>query len=118
MTKLMKCKQVLDLELGHKTKVSISKAFDMVSDNVFWSVVASMGYPAHIIHLIKQLRGPQKAAVRTSHGLTCWFKIEQGVRQGSMLSLHLLNIYSEQTIRNALDGLLVASRSVVELFLI
>ena len=67
-------------------------------------VVASMGYPANIIGLIKQLYGQQKAAVRTSHGLTGWFTIEQGVHQGCILSPHLFNIYSEQIMRNALDG--------------
>ena len=98
--------------------IDYRKAFDMVSHNVLWSVMANMGYPAYIIHLIKQLYGQQKAAVRTSHGLSDWFTIEQGVRQGCILSPHLFNIYSEQILRNALDGLLVASRSMVELFLI
>ena len=84
--------------------IDYRKAFDMVSHNVLWSVMANMGYPAHIIHLIKQLYGQQKAAVKTSHGLTDWFTIEQGVRQGCILSPHLFNIYSEQIMRNALDG--------------
>ena len=84
--------------------IDYRKAFDMVSHSVLWSVMASMGYPAHIIDLLKQLYGQQKAAVRTSHGLTDWFTVEQGVRQGCILSPHLFNIYSEQIMRNALDG--------------
>ena len=60
--------------------IDYRKVFDMVSRNVLWSAMASMGYPAHIIDLIKQLYGQQKTAVRTSHGLPEWLTIEEGVR--------------------------------------
>ena len=62
-----------------------------------------MGFSGHIIYLIKSLHNKQKAVVRTTHGLTDWFDIEQGVHQGCILSPHLFNIYSEQIMRNALD---------------
>ena len=58
----------------------------------------------HIIQLIKALYDQQKAAVRTSYGLTNWFEIEQGVRQGCIISPHLFNLYVEDIMRNALDG--------------
>ena len=84
--------------------IDYRKVFDMVSHNVLWSVLASMGYPAHISDLIKQFYEQQKAAVRTSHGLTEWFTSEQGVRQGCIISPHSFNVYSEQIMRNAVDG--------------
>ena len=40
--------------------IDYRKAFYIVSHNVLWSVKVSMGYPAHIINLIKQLCGQQK----------------------------------------------------------
>ena len=83
--------------------IGYRKAFNMVSHNVLWSIMASMGYPAHIIHLIKQLFGQQKAAIRTSYGPKDWFAIEQGVRQGCIPSPHLFNIYWEKIMKNALD---------------
>ena len=83
--------------------IDYSKAFDMVYHNVLWSVMANMGHPTHIIELIKQLYSQQQAAVRTSHGLTDWFTVEQGVHQGCIHSSYLFNIYPGQIMRNALD---------------
>ena len=34
-------------------------------------------------------------------GITEWFKIEKGVRQGSLLSFCLFNLYTEHITRNA-----------------
>ena len=50
------------------------------------------------------LRNPyagQEATVRTGHGTTDWFQIGKGVRQGSILSLCLFNLYAEYIMKNA-----------------
>ena len=41
-----------------------------------------MGFSSHITDLIETLYNKEEAAVRTIRGLTDWFDIEQGVRQG------------------------------------
>ena len=38
------------------------------------------------------------------NGPTDWFEIDQRVPQGCILSQHLFNLYSENVIRNALEG--------------
>ena len=43
----------------------------------------------------------QEATVRTGHGTTDWFQIEKGIRQGSVLSPCLFNLYAEYFMRNA-----------------
>ena len=43
----------------------------------------------------------QEATVRTGHGTTDWFQIGKGVRQGSILSPCLFNLYAEYIMRNA-----------------
>ena len=58
-----------------------------------------------IFEKVCQHKSKQKAAIRTTHGLTDWFDIEQGVRQRCILSPHLFDIYSEQIMRNALEDL-------------
>ena len=63
-----------------------------------------MGFSNHIVDLIKSQYTDQSASVRTTHGLTVDFRIEQGVQQQCILSPHLFNIYSEVIIRNALEG--------------
>ena len=84
--------------------IDYSKAFDTVAHDILWYVMKNLGFPIHIIQLIKALYDQQKAAVRTSYGLTNWFEIEQGVREGCIISPHLFNIYVEDIMRNALDG--------------
>ena len=59
----------------------------------------------------------QEATVRTGHGTTDWFQIGKGVRQGSILSPCLFNLYAEYIKRNAgLDkaqaGIKIAGRNI------
>ena len=69
--------------------IDYRKAFDTVIQEVLWKVMTDMGFPKHIIDLIKSLYTAQKGTVRTTHGLTDFFEIGQGVRQGYILSPHL-----------------------------
>ena len=43
----------------------------------------------------------QETIVRTLYGTTDWFRIEKGVRLGSLLSPYLFNLYTEHIMRNA-----------------
>ena len=43
----------------------------------------------------------QEATVRTGYGITDWFQIEKGVRQGCILPSGLFNLYAEYIMRNA-----------------
>ena len=84
--------------------IDYRKAFDTVVHEILWNVMKQFRFPPHIIDLIKKLYEQQKATVRASYGLTDWFRIGQGVRQGCILSPHLLNIYAERVMREALDN--------------
>ena len=59
----------------------------------------------------------QEATVRTGHGTTDWFQIGKGVRQGSVLSPCLFNLYAEYIMRNAgleetQAGIKIAGRNI------
>jgi hypothetical protein len=63
-----------------------------------------MGFPMHLIQLLISLFTNQEAAVRTAHGLSNWFSIGRGVRQGCIMSPSLYNLYSEDIMRDTLNG--------------
>ena len=59
----------------------------------------------------------REATIRTGHGTTDWFQIGKGVRQGSILSPCLFNLYAEYIMRNtgleeAQAGIKIAGRNV------
>ena len=60
-----------------------------------------MGIPDHLTCLLRNLYADQEATVRTGHGITDWFQIGKGVRQGCILSPCLFNLYAEYFMRNA-----------------
>ena len=60
-----------------------------------------MGIPDHLTCLLTNLYAGQEATVRARHGTTDWFQIGKGVRQGSILSPCLFNLYAEYIMRNA-----------------
>ena len=76
----------------------------MVTHEELWNNMKNVGFPEHIILLLKAMYDKQKAAVCTTYRLTDWFEIDQGVRQGCILSPNLFNLYSENVMRNALEG--------------
>ena len=45
-----------------------------------------MGIPDHLTCLLRNLYAGQEATVRTGHGMTDWFQLGKGVRQGCILS--------------------------------
>ena len=57
-----------------------------------------------------------QATVRTKQGITDWFQIGKGVRQGCILSLCLFNLYPEYIMQNAwLDKAQLESRLLGEI---
>ena len=60
-----------------------------------------MGIPDHLTCLLRNLYAGQEGIVRTGHGITDWFQIGKGVRQGCILSSCLFNFYAEYIMRNA-----------------
>ena len=77
-----------------------------------------MRIPDHLTCLLRNLYAGQEATVRTGHGTTDWFQIGKGVRQGSILSLCLFNLYAEYIMRNAglheaQAGIKIAGRNTI-----
>ena len=60
-----------------------------------------MGIPEDLTCFLRNLYSGPKATVRTRHGITDWFKIGKGVRQGCVLSPCLFNFYAEYIMGDA-----------------
>ena len=54
-----------------------------------------LGTPDHLSCLLSNLYAGQEATVRTGHGTTDLFQTGKGVRQGSIFSPCLFNLYAE-----------------------
>jgi len=75
-----------------------------LSHNQLWISMIDMGFPLHIIDLIRKLYKKQQSAVRSIAGTNEWFKVTRGVRQGCILSHCLFNLYTETAMREALEA--------------
>ena len=58
--------------------IDYAKAFDCGSPQL-WKIVKEMGIPDHLTCLLRNLYAGQETTVRTGHGTTDWFQIEEGV---------------------------------------
>ena len=97
--------------------IDYTKACDCVDHNKLWKILREMGIPDHLTFLLRNLCAGQEAAIRTGHGITDWFQIGKGVRQGCILSLCLFNLYAEYIMRNtgldeAQAGIKIAGRNI------
>ena len=81
--------------------INYTKAFNCVDHNKLWTILKEMGIPDHLTCLLRNLYAGQEATIRTRYGITDWFQIEKGVRQGCILSPCLFNLYAEYIMRNS-----------------
>jgi hypothetical protein len=84
--------------------VDFTKAFDMVKHADLWLAMLEMGFPPHLVQLLRNLYRQQTAAVKLLEMTTAWFRVRKGVRQGCVLSPRLFNILAEALMRRVLDG--------------
>ena len=76
-----------------------------------------MGISDHLTCLLRNLYAGQEATVRPGHGITDWFQIGKGIRQGCILSPCLFNLYAEYIMSNtgleeAQAGIKIARRNI------
>ena len=66
-----------------------------------WKILKEMGISDQLTCLLRNLYVGQEATVRTGQETMDWFQIRKGVRQGSILSPGLFNLYAEHIMKNA-----------------
>ena len=80
--------------------IEYAKAFDCVDHHKLWKILKEMGILDHLTGLLRNVYAGQEATVRTGQGITYWFLIRKGVRQGCILSPCLFNLYTEYIMEN------------------
>ena len=70
--------------------IDYAKAFDCEHHDKLWNILKEVRIPDHLACLLRNLYAGQEATVRTGHGMTAWFQIWKGVRQGCYI-VTLLN---------------------------
>ena len=59
-----------------------------------------MGIPHYLTFLLRELFAGQDVILRIGHETTDWYKIENGIHQGCILSHCLFNLYAEHIMRD------------------
>ena len=88
-------------EIGRKAGASLfvcfiplQKAYDTVDRTLLWQVLTRIGVPPQMLAVIQQFHDGMRACVQPDDGVCLnWFEVEQGLRQGCMLSPLLVNIF-------------------------
>ena len=74
--------------------IDLQKAYDTVDRTLLWQVLTRIGVPPQMIAVIQQFHDGMRACVRPYDGVCSdWFEVEQGLRQGCVLSPLLFNIF-------------------------
>ena len=79
--------------------IDFLKAFDSIHRGTIWKILVHYGIPTKIVNIIKALYHDIMCAVQTEGGLTEWFSVQSGVRQGCILSPLLFAIVIDFVLR-------------------
>ena len=85
-----KCReQNMDL---YMTFVDLSKAFDTVSREGLWKIMAKFGYPTKFIAMVRQFHDGMLARVQNGGEFSVSFPVTNGVKQGCVLAPTLFSM--------------------------
>ena len=70
-----------------------SKAFDRVNHCILFTKLGNRGTPQYIIRILSFWYANQQMCIRWGGTYSTFFNVSNGVRQGSILSPYLFNIY-------------------------
>ena len=83
--------------------VDFKKAFDSVHRETLWEILRVRGIPARIIGLITGLYSGTESAVKCGGGISSFFPVNSGVRQGCVLAPSLFNTCMDWILGKVVD---------------
>jgi len=100
--------------------IDFTKAFDTVSRDGLWRVLAKFGCPAKFINIIRSFHDGMKALVAQGENHSKEFDVSNGVKQGCVLAPTLFSLYLsamlEVAFEDSSDGVFIQSRHDADLF--
>ena len=85
-----------------------SKAFDRVNHSLIFEKLANRGIPVYILRILIYWYNNQSMCVRWGSSTSEYFKVTNGVRQGSILSPYFFNVYVDVLSKKLIIWALVA----------
>lgn len=104
----------------HLTFIDLKKAYDSVPINKLWvSMVENEVHPQYI-NAVKKLYEDNFSAVKTRGGISDYFKVNKGLRQGCCLSPTLFKLYLNSALKQWIKkinkmGVLIGERNIYSL---
>ena len=83
--------------------VDLKKAFDSVHREALWDLLGFRGIPAAILGLLVALYSGTESAVKCGGGVSSFFPVNSGVRQGCVLAPSLFNTCMDWVLGGAVD---------------
>ena len=83
--------------------VDLKKAFDSVHREALWDLLRFRGIPAAILDLLVGLYAGTESAVKYGGGVSSFFPVNSGVRQGCVLAPSLFNTCMDWVLGRAVD---------------
>ena len=77
----------------HKRKNCVREVYDSVNREALWQVLRMHDVGDKLLGGIKSIYVDSLACVRVKEGVSEWFKIDSGVRQGCIMSTWIFNVY-------------------------
>ncbi len=79
--------------------LDLEKAYDHLPREKVWTCLQQKGVSNTLVERIKSMYQRCESCVQTSHGLSEWFKVSIGLRQGSVLSPILFDVVMDEMLR-------------------
>lgn len=79
--------------------MDLEKAYDRVDREALWQVLMFYGVGGRLLKAVKSFYVNSRACVRVGDGVSDWFAVKVGLRQGCVMSPWLFNLYMDGVVR-------------------
>jgi hypothetical protein len=86
------------------TYIDFKKAFDSIHRDSLWKILRSYGVPQKFVSLIRCFYDDYKCAIQMQSGVSDWFSVKTGVRQGCIISPILFLVILDWVMRKTCNN--------------